>query len=113
MQNIIKYNYPLVDEQCGAVLGNGVTGEMIWGGGNILNITLGSGNLWDHRGGMPWTDKQNFKDIRAALEAGDMAKIEEFFCQQAEEGSVRRPSLIPVGRMVITLPENAELLRYE
>ena len=108
----ICYDYPLVDQQCGALIGNGETGEMLWGGKNILNITVGCGSLWDHRGGMQWTEKQNFKDIRAALEAGDMDKIRTFFNQPPADG-VRRPSLIPVGRVKLTLPESAVLLRYE
>ena len=108
----VTYNFPLYDQQCGALMGNGETGAMLWGSGNILNITVGCGSLWDHRGGMEWTDKQNFKDIRAALEAEDLDKIRTFFNQPPVDG-VRRPSIIPVGRVTVTLPENAELLRYE
>ena len=108
----VSYNYPLTAQQCGALMGNGVTGEMLWGGGNQLNISIGCADLWDHRGGMQWSEKHNFKDIRAALEAYDMDLIRSFFNQGAVDG-VRRPSLIPVGRIVLTLPENASLLRYE
>lgn len=107
----VCYNFPLAAQQSGALMGNGVTGEMLWGSGNKLNISLGCADLWDHRGGMEWTEKQNFKDIRAALEADDMEKIKTFFNQEPTDG-VRRPSLIPVGRIVLTLPENACLLRY-
>ena len=108
----ISYDYPLSDQQCGAPLGNGETGEIIWGEKNILNITVGCGSLWDHRGGMPWTEKQNFRDIRAALAAGNEAEIRSFFSQQTESGACR-PSLIPAGRIRVTLPANAILLRYE
>lgn len=108
----VKRNFPLPRIQTGALLGNGKTGEMIWGTGNILNISLGCADLWDHRGGMEWTDKQNFKDIRAALEKRDADAIRKIFATQTV-GTVNRPSLIPVGRLVIVLPESAELLRYE
>ncbi len=94
------------------MLGNGVTGETIWGSGNILNITVGCANLWDHRGGMPWTPKQNYPDIRHAIETDDQDKITEIFAA-TQVGNICRPSLIPVGRLVITLPESAQLLRYE
>ena len=108
----VSYNFPLPTCQCGAMLGNGITGINIWGGGNTLNITVGSGNLWDHRGGMPWRPDQNFPAIRKALESQDMDAIFKMFAPN-KCGNVRRPSLIPVGRVVITLPENALLLRYE
>lgn len=108
----VSYEYPLTTITSGAMLGNGITGETLWGEKNVLNITLGSGNLWDHRGGMAWTPGQNYKATKAALEAGDMGRIREIFASDMSSG-VKRPSLIPVGRLVITLPENAELLRYE
>lgn len=108
----VSYNFPLPTCQCGAMLGNGITGITLWGGGNTLNITVGSGNLWDHRGGMPWRPDQNFPAIRKALEAKDMDAIYKMFAPD-KCGTVRRPSLMPVGRVVITLPENAKLQRYE
>jgi hypothetical protein len=93
-------------------MGNGVTGVMLWGEGNCLNLTVGCASLWDHRGGMPWTPAQNFADIRRALEAGDMDEIRRIFAPDETSG-VQRPTLIPVGRVAITLPEGARLLRYE
>ncbi|MBR4665100.1 MAG: hypothetical protein IKO93_14630, partial [Lentisphaeria bacterium] len=84
----------------------------IWGGGNRLNITLGCADLWDHRGGMEWTPEQSFENVRAALESRDEARMKELFASN-QSGTVRRPSLIPVGRLVITLPKSAVLLRYE
>lgn len=108
----VKRNFPLPRIQTGALTGNGKTGEMIWGSGNVLNVTLGCADLWDHRGGMEWTDKQNYKDIRCALEKRDITTIRKLFAPR-EDGAVHRPSLVPVGRLVITLPDGAELLRYE
>ena len=108
----VSYDFPLPAQQSGALMGNGVTGEMLWGGGNQLNISIGCASLWDHRGGMQWTCAQNYKDIRSALRTADEEKIRSFFYQEKQDG-VLRPSLIPVGRLVITLPEKAVLLRYE
>ncbi|MBO5793191.1 MAG: hypothetical protein J6S54_12070, partial [Lentisphaeria bacterium] len=62
---IVKRNFPLPRIQTGAVLGNSYLGVMVWGGGSTLNISLGCAALWDHRGGMEWTEKQNLKDIHA------------------------------------------------
>jgi hypothetical protein len=108
----VKRDFPLDTIQSGAMLGNGKTGVTIWGGGNRLNITLGCADLWDHRGGMEWTPEQSFRNVRAALESGDENAIRKLFSSN-QSGTVRRPSLIPVGRLVITLPKSAVLLRYE
>ena len=52
--------------------GNGTLGTMIWGEGRTLNITVGRADLWDHRGGLPWTDKMSYKNIRTCLEKSDI-----------------------------------------
>ena len=107
-----KRYFPLNHQQKGALLGNGYTGEMIWGEGNILHLSLGCAGLWDHRGGMEWQEHQTFQAIRTYLEAGDLKNVEKLFDYQ-KVGNVKSPSLIPVGRVTITFPENAELLSYE
>ncbi len=108
----VKRYFPLRHIHKGAELGNGYTGEMIWGEGNILNITLGCANLWDHRGGMEWEEHQSYQAIRERLKAGDLQKVNELFAAKPTD-TAKCPSLIPAGRLVITLPGNAELLRYE
>ncbi len=108
----VKHYFPLDRVHKGAELGNGYTGEIIWGTGNTLNITVGCASLWDHRGGMPWQEHQNFKTMRSLLEAGKMDQVAGLFKEQ-KTGSVRRPSIIPAGRLVITLAEGAELLSFE
>ena len=35
----------------GLPFADGVTGVLVWGGGDTINITVGRGDLWDHRGG--------------------------------------------------------------
>ena len=108
-------DYPLSAVHHGTALGNGYLGLLFWGEENILNITVGCASLWDHRGGMTWTARQNYRDIRAALEAEDMAAIRKIFAVDTEAipGIPRRPSIIPVGRLVLTLPCGSQLIRNE
>lgn len=110
---IHEYPLPFVHE--GTMLGNGILGLYAWGAGNHLNITVGSSQVWDHRGGMSWTPKQNYAHIRQALLDKDMDKIKEIFAPDTENqpGQPKRPSIIPVGRIEFTLPEDCELLRNE
>ena len=87
----------------GLITGCGGLGLTIWGSKKKLFITVGQSDLWDHRGGLPWTGKQNFRDIRAALEKNDEKKIRELFAEKVT-GNVRRPSLLPFARVVLHLP---------
>ena len=110
---VMTRNFPLPRIQTGAVLGNSFLGVMVWGGDNICNISLGCSALWDHRGGLKWNEKQNFKDIHAALLRGDLDSIREMFRPETElqPGQPRRPSLVPVGRVVLTLGVGATFAR--
>jgi hypothetical protein len=92
------------------LLGNGRMGVMVWGGKNVLKITLGRSDWWDHRGGKEWTDAMNWHDIRRALEARDEPAIRALFAEP-NDGGVARPSLIPVGRFEVHLPANVQLIR--
>ena len=112
---IIKRNFPLPRIQTGAVLGNSYLGVMVWGGDDIVNISLGCSALWDHRGGMPWSEKQNYKDIHTALLNEDLEGIRKMFqtSTQSQEGQPSRPSLVPLGRVVLTLKPGCCLEHFE
>ena len=57
----------------GLAFGDGRTGVLVWGGGNEIRLTVGRADLWDHRGGYPWTDAQSYTNIVAAQQSGDVA----------------------------------------
>jgi len=106
------WEFPLPRTHTGMLLGNGTMGAMVWGEGQILRVTLGQADLWDHRGGMPWTEKQNFVAIRRCLEANDEAGLRSLFVTTTEkvEGQPPRPSVIPVGRVELDLGKGASLV---
>ena len=110
---IFSREFPLPEQQHGAMLGNGLLGAHLWGEKNLLNMSIGCASLWDHRGGLPWTPEQNFEFIKKSVAAGDIDTIKQVFSSKSVDGGITRPTLIPCGRVVIHLPENAELLRYE
>ena len=56
---VFSYSYPMPHVHCGTTLGNGLLGLSVWGGDNRLNITVGVASLWDHRGGVHWSPRQN------------------------------------------------------
>lgn len=105
------WRFPVKSCHAGIPLGNAVTGLEIWGGGDKLKITIGRADFWDHRGGMNWTDKQNYRDIRDCLERGDEKGIHAIFASETEDvdGEPARPSIVSVGRIDISLPEGSIL----
>ena len=56
---IYTREFPLPEQQQGAMLGNGLLGAQLWGEDNLLNMSIGCAALWDHRGGLEWTPEQN------------------------------------------------------
>jgi hypothetical protein len=111
MKPCINWEFPLQSVHSGMMLGNATTGLLVWGESDTLKITIGRADFWDHRGGMPWTEKQNFKDIRKCLEANDSAGIKAIFACKTESvpGQPPRPSVVPVGRIDLSLGKGAEL----
>ena len=107
--------YPLPLFYQGGMLGNSILGLFAWGRDDLLHLSIGSSLIWDHRGGMHWSPKQNYADIRHALEARDEEAIREIFRSDTENvpGQPRRPSLIPIGRADLRLASGARLLRNE
>lgn len=107
----LSFQYPLTRDQMGTPLGNGYLGALVWGEGRILHISFGCSALWDHRGGMHWSERQNYKDIFQALKDRDQERIAKIFA--TDDGDTRWnalvPSLIPVGRVSIELPEGWEI----
>jgi alpha-L-fucosidase 2 len=86
-------------------LGNGLTGGLLWGGGNQINLSLDRGDLWDLR--TPdvfrredWT----YATLRQLQAAGDQAKLTELFDTPYEV--IPYPTKIPAGRLELTLADS-------
>lgn len=111
MIEMLKWVFPLPRTHTGILLGNATMGAMIWGEGACLKITIGRSDFWDHRGGLPWQEEQNYAAIRACLEAKDEEGIRRLFRPPTEStaGQPRRPSILPVGRVDLHLGEGAKL----
>ena len=110
MPRLHTWEFPLPRTHTGILQGNAVLGAMIWGGGNRLRITLGRADFWDHRGGLPWTDKQSYANIRNCLEHGDEKGLRALFEDTGRKaGEPARPSILPVGRFDLDLGRGARL----
>ena len=85
----------------GLAFADGMTGVLVWGGGDTVKITVGRGDLWDPRGGYPWTVEQNYTNITAAVQAGDKDKLKALFKKETPPGEPRNPYMLPLGRVVV------------
>ena len=88
----------------GIAFADGVTGVLVWGGGDTINLTVGRSDLWDHRGGYPWLPEQSYTNIVAAVQCGDRARLYGLFDKVTPEGEPRNPYMLPLGRVVIKVP---------
>ena len=110
MPGTYEWDFPLPRTHTGMLQGNGTLGLMIWGEGGVLRLTLGRADLWDHRGGLPWTEKQSYANIRDCLERRDEPRLRELFEDtERPEGVPRRPSVVPVGRLELDFGKGLEL----
>ncbi len=106
-----RWDFPLPRTHTGILQGNGLLGAMIWGKGGTLRITLNRADLWDHRGGLPWTEKINYAALRASLEAGDEDDLRaRFEGTPPPPGEPRRPSRLPLGRLEIDFGPDVRLV---
>jgi alpha-L-fucosidase 2 len=107
---IYEWQFPLPRTHTGMLQGNGTLGLMIWGEGSVLRLTLGRADLWDHRGGLPWTEAQSYANIRDCLEQGDEPRLRQLFeTTDSADDVPRRPSIIPVGRVELDFGDGVEL----
>ena len=103
----VRWDFPR--EGCcheGMAFADGKTGVLVWGGGDTLKITVGRGDLWDHRGGYAWTPEQNYTNIIAAVRTGDNKRLQALFRNEVPEnwGGRYNPYMLPLGRVVVKVP---------
>ena len=107
--SLVEWTFPL-QATChqGLAFADGVTGVLVWGGGDTVKLTVGRADLWDHRGGYPWTPEQSYTNIVAAVRSGDKARLLSLFKKETPPGEPRNPYMLPLGRVTIRVP-GAEL----
>ena len=102
---VVCWDFPLTNS-CheGLAFSDGVTGVLVWGAGDTIRLTVGRGDLWDHRGGYDWTEAQSYTNIVAAALSGDAMRLKELFRKDTLSGQPRNPYMLPLGRILVTVP---------
>jgi alpha-L-fucosidase 2 len=102
MLHQIHWTFPLPSCHEGVLLGNGLMGVLVWGHAHTLRLTIGRADFWDHRGGLPWSAAMTYPAIRKLLESHDEPGLRALFESAPQDPA--RPTLLPVGRLDLTLP---------
>lgn len=88
----------------GLAFADGVTGVLVWGGDDTINLTVSRADLWDHRGGCAWREAWSYTNIVSLVRRNDKAALAELFKMTAKPGEPVNPQLLPLGRLVVRLP---------
>ena len=69
--SLLEWEFPRMGS-CheGIAFADGVTGVLVWGGGDTVNLTVGRADLWDHRGGYDWLPSQSYANIVSLVQSG-------------------------------------------
>ena len=105
--DVVKWDFPRLG--CcheGLAFSDGVTGVLVWGGEDEIRLTVGRGDLWDHRGGYPWLPSQNYANIVSLVREGRKDELVGLFRNEppANWGGRYNPYMLPLGRVVIMVP---------
>lgn len=107
LATIVQWEFPRT-ASCheGIPFADGRTGVLVWGGGDTINLTVGRGDLWDHRGGYAWTDEQSYTNICAAVATRDNDRLKSLFSNETPPnwGGRYNPYMLPLGRVVVKIP---------
>lgn len=107
LATIVQWEFPRT-ASCheGIPFADGRTGVLVWGGGDTINLTVGRGDLWDHRGGYAWTDGQSYTNICAAVATRDNDRLKSLFSNEPPPnwGGRYNPYMLPLGRVVVKIP---------
>ena len=92
-------------------LGNGLTGGLLWGSDNSINLSLDRGDLWDER--LPeiyYQDTWNYDTIRKLKAAGNQKEISRLFDAPYH---MAYPTKLPGGRLVLNLDGSLKARSFE
>ena len=114
MQRTYRWDFPLPRTHTGILQGNATMGTILWGGPDVLRLTIGRADFWDHRGGSQWTEEMSYANVRRHLEDGQEEALNDLFRSEASRpGEPDRPTVLPVGRVDLEWDAEIELEEAE
>lgn len=68
----VRWDFPRPQPQEGIPFADSKTGVLVWNGDGALDITVGRGDWWEHRGGTPWLPSQSYTNIVSLVKRGEL-----------------------------------------
>ncbi len=110
LQTRLDWPFPLETTHDGIPLGNGLLGAFLWGGRNLLQVTINRSDYWEHRGGKPFGQKLNYENTLRFLQAGDYKGLDEFYNSRLPDDVPWAPTRLAMGRFDISFDPGHEIL---
>jgi alpha-L-fucosidase 2 len=95
-------------------LGNGLLGGLVWGGDNMLRLSLDRGDLWDERPSKAFVavrDRFNWATMQRLVAENRMAEFNTIFDSNYDYDGP--PTKLPAGRLEITLDSAQSIGAFE
>ena len=92
-------------------LGNGIMGGLLWGGGNLLKVSLDRGDLWDlRRPDIVLQPDWTYATIKRLVAEKNQKEISRLF--DAPYNNVPYPTKLPVARLELVFPDAVNISRF-
>ena len=104
----MKFNWKLPQNWChsGIPQGNGLFGAMLWGDCDALKITVNRSDYWFTGVNLPPGPERSYRNFKKFLQNGDENELCRVFGGKNSDGkNPLRSTRLPVGRLLIELPE--------
>ncbi len=93
-------------------LGNGLTGGLLWGEGNVIRLSLDRGDLWDLRTPEIYKQKDwNYATIQRLVEEKKQAEVSRLFDTPYDQ--IPYPTKLPGGRLELTFPTGTTVKSFD
>jgi len=92
-------------------LGNGLMGGLLWGGGNVLKVSLDRGDLWDlRRPDIVLQPDWNYATIKRLVAEKNQKEISRLF--DDPYNNVPYPTKLPVARLELVFPGDVKITQF-
>ena len=106
----MKFNWKLPQNWChsGISQGNGLFGSLLWGDTDSLKITVNRSDYWFKGDNLPPGPEQSYQNLKSFLQSGNEKELWRVFAGQKDEKIPLKSTRLPVGRLLINLPDECK-----
>ena len=104
----MQLHWDLPQDWCHAGIpqGNGLFGSLFWGNTDSLKITVNRSDYWFYGDNLPPDTEQSYQNLKKFLHSGDETELWRVFGGTIEGKRPLKSTRLPVGRLLIDLPES-------